>query len=80
VISLEECLPWSEVSPFKVDEYNVCTLPEKMGKGTAQGDSGSALICYDEKGPYATGVVSWGPIEGEDARASTRPAPTWLLG
>ncbi|CAG7727011.1 unnamed protein product [Allacma fusca] len=36
-----------------------------MGKGTTKGDSGSALICYDEKGPYATGVVSWGPKAGE---------------
>ncbi|CAG7818896.1 unnamed protein product, partial [Allacma fusca] len=36
-----------------------------MGTGTTNGDSGSPLICRDEKGPYATGVVSWGPLEGE---------------
>ncbi|CAG7722326.1 unnamed protein product [Allacma fusca] len=39
----------------------VCTKPT----GTRGGDSGGAVVCYDEKGPYAHGVVSWGPEDGD---------------
>ncbi|CAG7721153.1 unnamed protein product, partial [Allacma fusca] len=61
VISLEECSPWGEGDPLAINDFSVCTVPEQPDKGTGPGDSGSPLICYDKKGPYATGVISWGP-------------------
>ncbi|CAG7818585.1 unnamed protein product, partial [Allacma fusca] len=38
------------MGPFVVNEFNVCTL--NPGSGASNGNSGSPLVCYDDKGPY----------------------------
>lgn len=47
--------------PNKIDDSMVCAGYPQGGKDTCQGDSGSPVFVYNEKGqPIIVGVTSWG--------------------